>query len=231
MSALAMESLAESCDRGYRMIESFQLSGFRCFEKFALDGLTRVNVITGDNASGKSALIEALLIAAKGTPETMVFLDNIRGIQTGVPPIANMPFLPMGLGPLIPPVAFRGVWDHFFRTVIVKAQDGKQTLITSPRISMTYMDSAHVVKTLNIYFKENATEATNVITVPQMAGSQSITPLVLERVRPPDNLITQFVTVGPQGQIQVQPRLPDYGPAILIFTSHGSYVRIPKLTT
>lgn len=50
MSALDVESSGKSCDRGYRMIKSFQLSGFRCFEEISLDGLTRVNVITGDNA-------------------------------------------------------------------------------------------------------------------------------------------------------------------------------------
>jgi hypothetical protein len=228
MSALGMESTSKSCDRGYRMIESFQLTGFRCFETIALDGLTRVNIITGDNASGKSALIEALLIAAKGTPETLVTLDNIRGIQTGAPPIAGLPFI--GFPALVPPIAFKGVWDHFFRARIVADNDGKQALFTEPRISMTYMDSTHTVKTLNIFFQESATEAANVITIPQMAGSQSITPLVMERVHPPDNTVSQFVTVGPQGQIQVQPRLPDYGPAILIFPANGVYSETDNMT-
>ncbi len=228
MSALGMESLSKSCDRGYRMIESLQLSGFRCFEGIALDGLTRVNVITGDNASGKSALIEALLIAAKGTPETLVTLDNIRGIQTASPPIFGVPLI--AFPAFVPPIAFKGVWDHFFRARIVADKDGKKTLFTVPRISMTYMDSAHVVKTLNIFFQESATEAANVITVPQMMGSQSITPLVMERVHPPDKPVRQFVTVGPQGQIQVQPRLPDFGPAIIIFPANGVYSETDNMT-
>jgi DNA repair ATPase RecN len=76
-----LASRNDPCDPNCRMIESFQLTGFRCFESISLEGLTRVNVITGTNASGKSALLAALLVAARGTPETLIFLDNMRGVE------------------------------------------------------------------------------------------------------------------------------------------------------
>jgi energy-coupling factor transporter ATP-binding protein EcfA2 len=204
------------------MIKSFELTGFRCFASVALEGLTRVNIITGANASGKSALLEALLIAARGTPETLVLLDNMRGLQIGVPALAN-PFLAFTGNPVVHTAAFKGVWDHFFRTVNLENK-GTFKLSTSPRITMAYSESGDGPKCLNIFFQEQtAAEITLLPSTPQLGLPQSITPLVFERTLPNRSTIIQTVTVGAQGQLQVQPRLTNYGPAILIFPATATY--------
>src|SRR5712691_9034679 len=102
---------ADSCDRSYRMIESFEISNFRCFETLSLSGLSRVNVITGANASGKSALLEALLIGGRGVREALVALDIVRTLPVGNPVMASF-----GLSPpctaitITQPNMFKSIW-------------------------------------------------------------------------------------------------------------------------
>jgi AAA15 family ATPase/GTPase len=50
------------------MTESFEVKNFRCFESLKLTNLKTVNVITGYNASGKSALLEAFVAGGRATP-------------------------------------------------------------------------------------------------------------------------------------------------------------------
>ncbi|MBV8738668.1 MAG: AAA family ATPase [Alphaproteobacteria bacterium] len=212
----------ELCDSRHRMITSFELTGFRCFEHFSLEGLAQVNVVTGANASGKSALLEALLIAARGSPETLILLDNIRGIPVAGP--AVLPFLSGLIGtPMAPPGAFTGVWDHYFRTVTTK-RNGKSELTSAPRITMVYTDSDGEQRGLSIFFEEqSAGGPVNVITQPYIGITQNVPPLVLERTSPGVPVARQTVVQGPQGQLQVQPRLPDFGPAVFIFPAGAAY--------
>jgi AAA15 family ATPase/GTPase len=46
------------------MIDRLIAKNFRCFESLDLPDLTRINVIVGDNASGKTALLEAIFFGA-----------------------------------------------------------------------------------------------------------------------------------------------------------------------
>ena len=68
--------------RGYRMIDTFDIKNFRCFKDLSLKDLSHVNVIVGDNASGKTALLEALVLAANGQPAgaTILRLSRIRSL-------------------------------------------------------------------------------------------------------------------------------------------------------
>lgn len=68
-----MSSISEFADRnheakGYRMIESFDIENFRCFEQASLKDLRTINIIVGDNGSGKTALLEALAMAGSAHP-------------------------------------------------------------------------------------------------------------------------------------------------------------------
>lgn len=50
------------------MIESFDIENFRCFKQASLKDLRTINIIVGNNGSGKTALVEALAMAAFPTP-------------------------------------------------------------------------------------------------------------------------------------------------------------------
>lgn len=42
------------------MIQKLEIEGYRCFEKLTVDGLGRLNLIVGQNNSGKTSLLEAI---------------------------------------------------------------------------------------------------------------------------------------------------------------------------
>lgn len=64
-----MQSVVEGhpkCKGDYRMIESLTVENFRCFEHVELNDLKRINVVVGQNASGKTALLESIFFAGGG---------------------------------------------------------------------------------------------------------------------------------------------------------------------
>ena len=62
------------------MIESIRVENFRCYQKLELVNLRRINVIVGKNASGKTALLESIFIAAGNNPEIAIRVDSLRGL-------------------------------------------------------------------------------------------------------------------------------------------------------
>ena len=64
------------------MIDRLKVQNFRCFDHFDLHPLSRVNVVVGNNASGKTALLEAVFFAAAGSPEAAVRLRAWRGSES-----------------------------------------------------------------------------------------------------------------------------------------------------
>src|SRR5947209_1080965 len=63
---------------GYRMITSFALEHFRCFEKAHIDDLRRINIVVGDNATGKTSLGEAFYVATAASPYAAWFIRVSR---------------------------------------------------------------------------------------------------------------------------------------------------------
>jgi len=68
----------EKSTRGYRMITSFDIENFRCFEHLHLENLRTINIIVGDNGSGKTALLEGLLLSAYAHPNALTWIREIR---------------------------------------------------------------------------------------------------------------------------------------------------------
>lgn len=64
------------------MIKDIEISNFRCFEHTKIEGFERVNLIGGKNNSGKTALLEALIVADK--PENILFLRYLRREPTKI---------------------------------------------------------------------------------------------------------------------------------------------------
>lgn len=65
--------------RGAQMISSFSIRNFRAFEDVRVDNCRLVNILMGDNGSGKTALLEALFLAAGVTPELILRTFDWRG--------------------------------------------------------------------------------------------------------------------------------------------------------
>lgn len=61
------------------MIESLSVTNFRGIEKLELHGLRRINVIVGENSSGKTAFLESIFLAGGGSPEIALRLQAQRG--------------------------------------------------------------------------------------------------------------------------------------------------------
>jgi hypothetical protein len=50
------------------MIESVKIENFRCFSELEVHGLKPINIIVGENASGKTVFLESLYLAMSGMP-------------------------------------------------------------------------------------------------------------------------------------------------------------------
>lgn len=66
---------------GYQMIRSFSIQNFRCFKEVSVDQCRRINIIVGENGSGKTALLEALFLAAGVSPELVLRTRAWRGVE------------------------------------------------------------------------------------------------------------------------------------------------------
>jgi hypothetical protein len=62
------------------MIKTLEIQNFRCYEQVFLENLARINVVVGENASGKTALLEALYMSL-GNPALVLKLRNWRGLS------------------------------------------------------------------------------------------------------------------------------------------------------
>jgi AAA15 family ATPase/GTPase len=60
------------------MVRSIQIKNFRCFQDSHFQDFGRVNLISGKNNAGKTALLEAILLGTMPTPETVFFLQMVR---------------------------------------------------------------------------------------------------------------------------------------------------------
>jgi hypothetical protein len=74
-----------SASAGFHMIKSLHTENFRCFKELDLADLQRVNVVVGRNATGKTALLEAIRLALGGTPNVLWAMNPGRGYIAGVP--------------------------------------------------------------------------------------------------------------------------------------------------
>lgn len=139
---------------GSPMVESLVVKNFRCFQHLELRGLKRINIIVGRNASGKTALLESIFLAAGGSPELALRLRFFRGMG-------------QGLQLTIDRRSYESLWrDLFF------------SLDHSRTISAEIVGSPANTRSLTIVYKDQAS-----LTLPlgkQMIDSALIIPIVFE---------------------------------------------------
>lgn len=66
---------------GYQMIRSIDIRNFRCFEQLKIDSCHRINIIVGDNGSGKTALLEGIFFALGTGPDLSLRFRQQRGLE------------------------------------------------------------------------------------------------------------------------------------------------------
>src|SRR2546425_6620026 len=62
------------------MISRIEIENFRCFRKQSTERLGRINLVVGKNASGKTALLEAIFLASIERPDMALRFKANRGI-------------------------------------------------------------------------------------------------------------------------------------------------------
>lgn len=67
----------------HHMVTSITIRNFRSFGESKIEDFRRVNILVGDNGSGKTALLEALFLAAGVTPELVLRTRTWRGLEGG----------------------------------------------------------------------------------------------------------------------------------------------------
>lgn len=63
------------------MISSISIHNFRCYKHLKIDKFSRLNIIVGDNGSGKTALLESILFPLGTGPELGLRMRNQRGLD------------------------------------------------------------------------------------------------------------------------------------------------------
>lgn len=66
---------------GFQMIRSIDVRNFRCYKSLQLSGFERLNVIVGDNGSGKTALLESIFLPLGNSTELGMRLRTQRGLD------------------------------------------------------------------------------------------------------------------------------------------------------
>ena len=93
---------------GCEMINGASVHNFRALRDVTLSDCRRVNIIVGANASGKTALLEALFLASGGSPEIVSRFKAWRGLEQNVG------------GPLPADYIFRDMFSSFDKTLTIK---------------------------------------------------------------------------------------------------------------
>ncbi|CAN5677598.1 ATP/GTP phosphatase [soil metagenome] len=65
------------------MINEIDIRHFKCFQALRIEGCRRVNIIVGDNGSGKTALLEAIFMAIGTSTEIVTRYRQQRGLDGG----------------------------------------------------------------------------------------------------------------------------------------------------
>ena len=60
------------------MVEDIEINNFRCFDRLKVSGCKKINLISGKNNVGKTALLEAIFLNSTPTKDTIVSIGDLR---------------------------------------------------------------------------------------------------------------------------------------------------------
>jgi energy-coupling factor transporter ATP-binding protein EcfA2 len=184
------------------MIRSLHAENFRCFKKLDLYDLQRVNVVVGKNATGKTALMEAMRLALGGTPNVLWGMNQTRGFFANVPqPITRE--------------GFESLWSAYFFN-----------FDPSEAISMDCADNEDHHATIRIFYDAQRSVAVMPQHIPQQQPQQPppvlpssfIPPLAFQRCNFSGESSTLYASVQAQGGVNFDSG-PELGPVTEFFPS------------
>jgi len=175
------------------MIQKLHAENFRCFKAIQLENLKRINIIVGENASGKTGLLELIKVGLDGLPGALPWLNQMRNILIALPQNPT-------------PEQFQSLFLDFFHQF--DSQD---------KISISIEDSQHRTAELLIHFDPSkATTIQAPLGFQPLLGFQSrqmlpsappttIIPLAFERTDFQGKKDTVLATMNPQGLLSLEP--------------------------
>jgi AAA15 family ATPase/GTPase len=108
------------------MIDSLHIKNFRGFRDLSLSGLRSINIVVGKNASGKTALLEAIRVGLSGTPQALWQVNQSR-----------MAGFPIPMGPSRE--SFENIWSSdFFTSTPRRPSRLNSTTVLSTRLSLQF---------------------------------------------------------------------------------------------
>ena len=69
----------------YLMIEQLHIENFRCFKSADVGELRPINIIVGNNASGKTAFLESIKLGLDAFPNLLPWFNQLRSIPSAYP--------------------------------------------------------------------------------------------------------------------------------------------------
>jgi energy-coupling factor transporter ATP-binding protein EcfA2 len=181
------------------MIKSLHVENFRCFKEIDISDLQRVNVVVGKNATGKTALLEAIRLALGGTPNVLWGINQSRGFLGGIQqPITRE--------------SFESLWSPYFFN-----SDSSKAIFTD------CCDSENHHATTRIFYDVER----SMTAIPQQPPQQQppsvlpssfIPPLAFERRNFSGASSTLYASVQPQGALNFDGG-PELGPVTEFFPS------------
>jgi hypothetical protein len=204
------------------MIDSIDITNFRCFEHLSVGDFRPINVITGSNASGKSALLEAIYLGLNGTAQA---IHNIA-VQRGLPITATTPTIGFPFFPVVVPGQPQISLSLFFDNLFCSVSPSGDTPSSRP-IKIKFKDREQGESSLTISYQ---TEGASPTPVPRIANQAATPPIVLLRQpanKPEERVI---VTISPFNQLQQQPMTNSLGPPTYIFGAQANYAETDNIT-
>lgn len=74
------------------MLKDLRIRNFRALEEFEIGDLAPINILTGNNNSGKTTLLEALfMLSGAGNPHMALNANAVRGIESAAVSVSTLP--------------------------------------------------------------------------------------------------------------------------------------------
>ncbi|MFY7826281.1 MAG: AAA family ATPase [Flectobacillus sp.] len=113
------------------MLQSIEIEHFRCFNKIKVNGFKNINLISGLNNAGKTALLESLLICSFPTPQSINILRKFRSENDKL--ITRSP---------------EKVWNSFFNNLEIDKPIQFNTVSSQNEYSSTHINSVNDVSSV-----------------------------------------------------------------------------------